>query len=54
MQHILTDRDREIEMGILQDAVEAIKEDDNSRASLWLENYLAFIEEHYENEHPTY
>jgi len=44
----------EMEMGILRDAVEAVKEDDNSKASLWLENYLAFIEEHYENEHPTY
>jgi hypothetical protein len=44
----------EMEMGILQDAVEAVKGDDNSKAGLLLENYLAFMEEHYENEHPTY
>jgi hypothetical protein len=44
----------EIEMGILQDAVEAIKGDDNSKAVSLLENYVAFIEENYEDEHPTY
>jgi hypothetical protein len=44
----------EMEIGILRDAVEAIKENDNRKAGLLLENYLAFIEENYENEHPTY
>jgi hypothetical protein len=44
----------EIEIGILRDALEAIKEGDNGKAASSLENYVAFIEEHYENEHPTY
>jgi hypothetical protein len=44
----------EIEIGILKDAVEAIKEGNNSQAVSLLENYLAFVEEHYENERPSY
>ena len=44
----------EIEMGILRDAVEAIKGDDNSKAVSLLENYVAFIERNYEDEHPAY
>jgi hypothetical protein len=44
----------EIEIGILKDAVDAVKGGDNSKAASLLENYLAFVEEHYKDEHPSY
>ncbi len=44
----------EIEVGILQNAVGAIKEGDNKRAVASLEDYVAFIEKYYDDERPTY
>jgi hypothetical protein len=44
----------EIEIGILQGALDAVKEGSNSKAASLLEDYLAFVEEHYDNEHPNY
>jgi hypothetical protein len=44
----------EIEIGILRDAVGAIKEGDNKRAVASLENYVAFIEKYYDDEMPAY
>jgi hypothetical protein len=44
----------DIEIGILRDALEAIKKDDNSKATSLLGNYVSFIEEYYEDEHPPY
>ena len=42
----------EIEIGILQQVIEAIERKDNNKAVSLLENYLAFVEEHYEDERP--
>jgi hypothetical protein len=42
------------EIEILQDALDAIKGGDDSKAAILLESYLAFMEEHYENERPSY
>jgi hypothetical protein len=43
-----------MEIGILQDAIEAIQREDTGKAASLLENYVAFIEENYQNEHPPY
>jgi len=40
----------EAEIGILQGALSAVKDGDNNKACTVLEDYLAFIEEHYEDE----
>ncbi len=44
----------EIESGILQDAVEALKSGDDGKAASLLEDYIAFLKEHYEPERPGY
>lgn len=44
----------EIESGILQDAVEALKSNDDGKAASLLEDYIAFLKEHYEPERPGY
>jgi len=44
----------EAELGILQSALNAVKEGNNNKASTLLEDYLAFLEENYEPEHPQY
>lgn len=43
-----------MEIEILQDALDAIKMGDSIKAAILLEDYLAFVEEHYKNEHPPY
>jgi len=43
----------EAEIGILQDALNAIKESDGDKAAALLEDYLAFLEENYESEIPS-
>lgn len=43
-----------MEIGILQDAIEAIQREDTGKAAALLENYVAFIEENYQNERPPY
>ena len=40
----------EAEVGILQGALDAVKEGNGNKASTLLENYLAFLEENYEDE----
>jgi hypothetical protein len=44
----------EIEIGILQDAVEALKNGNDSKAASLLEEYISFLKEHYEMERPAY
>ncbi len=44
----------EIEIGILNEALDTVREGDNSKAASLLESFLAFVEEHYDNEHPNY
>lgn len=44
----------EIESDILQDAVEALKSSDDGKAASLLEDYIAFLKEHYEPERPGY
>lgn len=44
----------EIESGILQDAVEALKSNDDGKAASLLGDYIAFLKEHYEPERPSY
>jgi hypothetical protein len=44
----------EIESGILQDAMEALKNSDDGKAASLLEDYIAFLKEHYEPERPGY
>ncbi len=44
----------EIESGILQDAVEALKSGDDGKAASLIEDYIAFLKEHYEPERPGY
>ena len=44
----------EIESDILQDAVEALKSSDDGKAASLLEDYIAFLKEHYEPERPSY
>ena len=42
----------EAEINILQSVLDALKEDDNSKATARLEDYLAFLEKSYEPEPP--
>lgn len=44
----------EIENGILEDAVLALKNGDDGRAASALEDYIAFLKKHYEPERPGY
>ena len=44
----------EIESSILQDAAEALKSGDDGKAASLLEDYIAFLKEHYEPERPGY
>jgi len=44
----------EIEIGILQDAAEALKSGDDGKAASLLEDYIAFLEKYYEPERPSY
>jgi len=42
------------EIGILQDALDAMKAGSNIRAASLIEDYIAFLEKYYEKEHPNY
>ena len=42
------------EMGILQEVLNAMEAGDDSKAASLLEDYIAFLEKHYEREHPNY
>ena len=44
----------ETEIGILQETLDALKQDDNSKAASLIEDYLALLEKNYEIEHPNY
>ncbi len=44
----------EAEVGILESALNAVEGGNNNKASTLLENYLAFLEKNYEDEHPNY
>jgi hypothetical protein len=44
----------EAEVGILQSALNALERGNNNRASALLEDYLAFLEKNYEDEHSNY
>jgi len=44
----------ESESKILQDALDALKEDNTSKASALLEDYVTFLKKNYEIERPTY
>ena len=43
----------EIEIGILQDAAEALKNGNDNEATSLLEEYISFLKEHYDMERPT-
>jgi hypothetical protein len=43
-----------IEIGILQGAVEALKNGNDGKAASLLEEYISFLKEHYEVERPSY
>lgn len=43
----------ELESGILQDAVEALKNGDGGKAASLLGDYIAFLEKYYEPERPS-
>lgn len=42
------------EMEILQEVLNAMGVGDDSKAASLLEDYIAFLEKHYEREHPNY
>ena len=42
------------EIGILQDALDAMKAGNNIRAASLIEDYVAFLKKYYEKEHPNY
>jgi len=44
----------EVESGILQDAMEALKNGDGGKAASLLGDYIAFLEKYYEPERPSY
>ena len=44
----------ETEIGILQETLDALKQDDSSKASSLIEDYLAFLEKNYEPERSNY
>ncbi len=44
----------DIEIGILEGAIEAIESGDNNKATNLLDSYVAFVNEHYDNERSPY
>jgi len=44
----------DVEIEILQGALDALKEDDNSKAAVLLGDYLTFLEKSYEPEPPSH
>ncbi len=43
-----------MEIGILEGAIEAIESGDNNKATTLLDSYVAFVNEHYDNERSPY
>lgn len=42
------------EIGILQAALNAVKQNDSEKAAALLEDYLAFLDKNYQHDHPNY
>lgn len=44
----------DMEMAILQQAIEAVESEDIAKAEALLDNYVAFVHRHYDNERTPY